>query len=185
MSEVDAIPAPTEAAAPPSKAARFVDGVLKRCQQDKGLAARLRRADNPSTEYQSWELLAAYNIDLEKSYERLPYAAVGSAMSRAKAERNGSMKLGQAIARCYDDGQESAQAKAKLRRLLACSDTGEACRILRGILTLIASRVSPPLDYARLLTQLLRFHWQPEKIKAQWAQEFYGRNSESAVKEHA
>ncbi len=182
MSEVEAMPTP---AAPmkPARSARFIEGVLMRCQQDKGLAARLRRADNPNTEYQCWELLAVYGIDLEKPFERLPYAAVVAAMSRAKADRNGTLKLGRAMARCYEEGQESAQAKAKLRRLLACTDTGEACRILRGLLTLIDSRVPEPLDYIRLLEQLLRFHWHPQRVKAQWAQEFYGRSDQAIAGE--
>jgi CRISPR system Cascade subunit CasB len=163
---------------PKNKAARFVDGVMARCASDKGLAARLRRADNPNTEYQSWELLASFNIDLEKEYERLPYAVVSAAIARSKFEKNGRLKFGQAIASCYsnggDSGNESAQAKARLRRLLACGDTSEVCRILRPLFALIGSKVSQPLDYARLLKQLLGFYWQPERIKAQWAQEFYG-----------
>jgi CRISPR system Cascade subunit CasB len=163
---------------PKNKATRFVEGVMARCANDKGLAARLRRADNPNTEYQSWELLAAFNIDLEKEYERRPYAVISAGIARSKFDKNGELRLGQAIASCYnnggDNGKESAQAKARLRRLLACSDTSEVCRILRPLLALIRSKVSQPLDYARLLNQLLSFHWQPERTKAQWAQEFYG-----------
>jgi len=173
---------------PASKASRFVEGVMARCTKDKGLAARLRRADNPNTEYQSWELLAAFNIDLEKDYERLPYAAISAALARSKFEKNGQLKLGEAIANCYsnngDSGTESAQGKARLRRLLACSDTPEACRILRPLFALITSKGTQPLDYARVLNQLLSFNWQPERIKAQWAQEFYGYKPDVPVEEN-
>lgn len=160
-----------------SRESRFVKHVLARTQQDKGLAARLRRADNPATEYQSWDFLAGFGIELEMESQRLPFVTVASAMTKAKAERNGSLKLGQALAACYTDGAQSDQAKAKLRRLLACDDLPEACRILRPLLALIASRVSAPLDYSRLLVQLRRFSFddQQQRIKAQWAQEFYGR----------
>jgi len=161
--------------APWDKAARFVDAVLERCSKDKGYAARLRRADNPDTEYQSWEILAGLGVNLEKEYQRLPYATVAAAMARSKAEGNGSLPLGRAIAQCYDDGNVSDQAKAKLRRLLACEDIAETCRILRPLITLIQGRITRPLDYARILTQLLRIRWYGQNIKAQWAQEFYAR----------
>jgi CRISPR system Cascade subunit CasB len=155
--------------------ARFVNGVIQQCQQDKGLAARLRRADNPATEYQSWELLAAYGIDLEHDYKRLPFVTVAAAMAKSKAERNGALTLGKAIAACYDDGRDSSQAKARLRRLLACSDLVEVSRILRSLFSLIDSKAGQPLDFIRLLGQLLRFPFNDQQVKAQWAQEFYGQ----------
>lgn len=162
---------------------RFVAGVIERCQQDKGLAARLRRADNPATEYQSWELLASYGINLERDDQRLPFATVAAAIAKAKAEHNGSLSLGRGIAAAFEDGKNSDQAKARLRRILACDELPELCRLLRPVLTLIDSRVSQPLDYARLLRQLRSFGfatWKADaqhmqRIKAQWAQEFYGQ----------
>lgn len=175
---------------PPAKASRedsFVTGVIARCREDRGLAARLRRADNPATEYQSWEFLAAWNVDLEREDQRLPFATVAAAIARAKVEANGSLTLGQAIARCYEDGNQSDQAKTRLRRLLASDDLFELCRLLRPILTLIESRVAQSLDYARLLRQLTVFaraarsddaQWL-QRIKAQWAQEFYGHKAEA------
>ena len=168
-----------------SREARFVASVLQRTQQDKGLAARLRRSDNPDTEYQSWEFLADWGINLEDEAQRLPFTLVAAAMAKAKAAHNGNLKLGQAMAACYSDGAKSDQAKAKLRRVLACDDVPELCRILRPVLTLIDSRVPQPLDYIRLLQQLHRFAWDAQKIKSQWAQEFYGRTVEDAPAEEA
>lgn len=161
--------------AQPSREERFVTGVLKLCAENKGMAARLRRADNPATEYQSWELLAAYGIDLEQERERLPFVTVAAAIAKTKAERNGSMGLGRAIAACYEQGDASDQAKSRLRRLLACDDLAELCRILRPAFSLIDSKVGQPLDYARLLKQLRRFPFSAQQVKAQWAQEFYGQ----------
>ena len=168
-----------------SREARFVTSVLQRTQQDKGLAARLRRADNPATEYQSWEFLADLGINLEHEAQRLPFAVVAAAMAKAKAAHNGNLKLGQAMAACYSDGAKSDQAKAKLRRVLACDDVPELCRILRPVLALIDSRVPQPLDYIRLLQQLRRFAWDAQKVKSQWAQEFYGRTVEDNPAEEA
>lgn len=82
----------------PSREENFVLRVIAQTQQDKGLAARLRRADNPDTEYQSWEFLAGFGIDLEPEHERLPFVTVAAAIAKAKAERNGNLTLGRAIA---------------------------------------------------------------------------------------
>ncbi|VVO99384.1 hypothetical protein PS862_02761 [Pseudomonas fluorescens] len=154
---------------------RFVSGVIQQCIQNKGLAARLRRADNPATEYQSWELLAAYGIDLEFEQQRLPFITVAAAIAKAKTEHNGALKLGRAIAICYENGSDSNQAKARLRRLLACDDLSELCRILRPLFSLIDSKAGQSLDYLRLLKQLRRFSFNAQQVKAQWAMEFYGQ----------
>lgn len=169
---------------PPSREERFVTGVLKLCTENKGMSARLRRADNPATEYQSWELLAAYGIDLEQARERLPFVTVAAAIAKAKVEHNGSLKLGRAIAACYEAGNTSDQAKARLRRLLACDDLAELCRILRPLLSLIDSKVGQGLDYIRLLKQLRHFSFNAQQVRAQWAQEFYGQ-AESAEEKDA
>lgn len=156
---------------------RFVNAIIKSCEQDKGLAARLRRADNPATEYQSWDLLATYGVDLEKERERLPFVTIAAAIAKAKAQQNGKVTLGKALAVCYDDGRESNQAKARLRRLLACTEISELVRHLRPVLTLINSKSGQSLDYQRLLKQLRSFSFDPQRIKAQWAQEFYNQPS--------
>lgn len=107
---------PQETSSRSTRESRFVDAIIERCGKDKGLAARLRRADNPATEYQSWELLATYSVDIENERERLPFVTVAAAIAKAKAEKNGKSSLGRALAGCYEDGRDSKQAKARLRR---------------------------------------------------------------------
>lgn len=165
-----------------SKSLPFVDYIISRCLADNGMRAALKRADNPATEYQSWEVLAGFNIDLERENKRLPYATIAAAIARTKAEKNGVATIGQAIARCYEDGNakgnESDQAKVKLRRLLACDTVPEVCRILRPLLRLIESKGNAALNYARLLDDLLWFGREEsqQRIKARWAQDFYGKS---------
>ena len=169
-----------------TRSQRFVETVIQRCGQDKGLAARLRRADNSATEYQSWELLASLNVDLERDYERLPFAIVAAAIAKSKTDSNGSLTLGRAIAACYEkEGNDSSQAKIRLRRLLACDDLEELIQILRPLLSLIQSKVSQPLDYVQLLNQLRFFSSNSQSSKARWAQEFYGKPVTAENKEES
>ena len=182
---MDQIPAEVtaERADNESPATRFVSYVIERIAKDNGFAARLKRADNPATEYQSWEILARFGIDLEKEWQRLPYCVIGAALAKAKPASNGATVLGAAIAGCYSEGNQSEQAKARLRRLLACSSTSEACRILRPLLALMASRNVTP-DFAGLLNELQWFSGSSrERIRARWAQQFYRRADEAAGNE--
>ena len=158
-----------------NKSERFVDLTIERCKQDNGLAAALRRADNPDTEYQSWEYLSAFT-DLDQASQRLPYAVIAAAIAKAKVGQNGTTRIGRALAQCYENDSQSDQAKAKLRRLLACDRTEEACRILRPLFSLIDAKAGVRLDYARLLSDLLFFDYDPQRTKSQWAKDFYRRS---------
>ncbi|MFW8564986.1 type I-E CRISPR-associated protein Cse2/CasB [Orrella sp. 11846] len=167
-----------------SKEQQFVQFIIERCKQDKGFAARLRRADNPATEYQSWEVLGPW-VDLENKYQRLPYAAVAAAIGRAKVIANGNLSLGKALANAYAEKgstQYSDQAKARLRRLLACDSVEEVCRVIRPVLTLIDSKGVQTLDYSKLLSELRYFG---EKSKIRWAQDFYGQRAQGEQGEDA
>lgn len=161
-----------------SKEIAFVDYIIRRCKQEGGTRAQLSRADNPATEYQSWDILAGFHVHLDWEDQRLPYALIAAAIARGKIEKNGSLGVGSAIARCYADGNQSDQAKMKLRRLLACDTTAEVCRIMRPLISLMFSRGITHLDYAALLKDLLLFHWNTHqtRIKSRWAQDFYGKS---------
>lgn len=159
-----------------SQAQAFVEYIIRKCDADNGTRAALRRADNPSTEYQSWDVLAGFHIDLASEGERLSHALVAADIARTNTSKNGPVKIGQAIARSYQDGQNDDQAKAKLRRLLACDSTSEASRILRPLLRLFESRGAGPLDYVALLNDLRWFNREESRArtKIRWAQSFYG-----------
>jgi CRISPR system Cascade subunit CasB len=112
------------------------------------------------------------------------FTTIAAAIARAKPNSNGKIKIGQAIARCYTDGNQSDQAKAKLRRLLACESTAESGRILRPLFSLIEAKGNIALDYVSLLDQLLWFSQEDsrQRTKASWAQDFYGKSSFEEVK---
>ncbi len=165
----------------PNKPESFVNYVLKRCSIDNGFAARLRRADNPDTEYQSYDILANFGINLEKDYERLPYALIGASLAKLQVDKDGKASLGKALKSCFDDGEQGEQ---RLRRLLACQSQDELCRILRPILSLVASKAKTPLCHSLLLRQMLKFNFDASRAKLKWAQDYYDYVSEGEGGEH-
>jgi len=156
-----------------SRSIAFVGFVIGCIENDKGAAAALRRADNPSMEYQSWEYLARWRINLEKPNQCLPFGLIAAAIVKGKIRKNGSLGIGEAIARCYPKGNNSDQAKSKLRRLLACDTVSEVCSILRPLLRLIEAKCNRVLNYARLLDDIFYFESDSLRTKAKWAQSFY------------
>jgi CRISPR system Cascade subunit CasB len=166
-----------------SKAEAFVEMVIKRLsEKDSAFGAALRKADNPATEYQSWEYLSKW-CNIETGSERKAFALTGAALAWAKPKTDGRLSIGQAIAWCYTDegkynGNEKDAAKTKLRRLLACTSVDEACDILHPLLNLIRSR-GVPLHYAGLLRDLLHDdEYFNERIKPRWARDFYRQKEE-------
>lgn len=160
---------------------KFIDYIIKKVESSNACIAALKRADNPNTEYQSWEILAGFGVNLENNNERLPFAIIAADIARVKPKANGKIKISQAIIKCYDNGSESDQAKSKLRRILACDSTVEVCRLLRPLFSMIASKEVIILDYVSLLDQLLWFNQDEsrERTKIRWAQEFYGKVQEN------
>lgn len=151
----------------------LVAKVYARCKKDKGFAAALKKADNPDTEYQAWEIFAENGIPLDNDFIRIPCALVLAAVAKSSRELDGSIEIGAALARAYQDdkGKDSDAAKMKLRRILACDNVVELCLVLRPILQLISSR-GVAVSYAKLLNNLL--HFSSEKTLAHWAQDFFG-----------
>lgn len=153
-----------------SRGAAFVASVLKRIEQDTAFGAALRRADNPATEYQSWEHLAKW-CNLDNTYERTCFATVAAGLAWAQQSIDTKASIGSAIARCYQDGNQDDSAKRRLRRLLACDTSVEACKWVRPVLRLAESK-GVRLNFGRLLDDLLYFG---PKVKQRWAMDFYGR----------
>lgn len=160
------------------QARRFVTAILERCREDKGFAARLRRADNPDTEHYAYGVLAGFGIDLENDGERRPYAVIAAGLGRSRRDQDGTLGLGEALRDCVE---REDQGESRLRRMLACRTTEELCRMLRPLLTFIAAR-DVPLCHARLLDDMLSFRFEEarRRVRLRWAQEYYGRSASDA-----
>lgn len=154
---------------------RFVEYVLQNLSRDTGFRATLTRADNPQTEPQAWPYLANY-CDLEKPWERLPYALVAACMARLRAEKNGTQSLGEALRFSKENLLEDDDSiERKLRRILACDNVEELVSVLRPILRYVTGKENVSLNYAQLLRDVLYFN---EKTKTIWAKQYYSKKKE-------
>ena len=163
---------------------KFVNFILSNMEKNRGMRARLRRADNPTNEVGAWEYLARF-VDLHNHSQRRAFALVAAALAKSKQEntneqspeaeqtprKDGTHSLGKALAGIYEPNKQEP-AKARLRRILSCQSLDELCDVLRPILGLITKENRYPLSYSRLLTDLLWFE-QNQRAKEQWAQDFF------------
>lgn len=156
----------------------FVNNTIEKIKHDTALAARLKRADNESMEYQAFEHLARYNIDFEIVNLRKAYCLISATIAKNKVSRNGSESIGKVLALCYDKDNE--QAKARLYRLLACNNVDDVCAVLRPMLSLVGSRgFAERLDYAALLQDILYING--DKTKTRWAKAFFMKPDKDEV----
>lgn len=151
----------------------MINSVFNRLKTDSAFRAALKRADNPDTEYQCWEYLADYHVNLEYKERRLPYTTVFASIARSGRECDGKLELGSALCASYDYDRESHPARSKLRRIVACTSVEELCFVLRPILQFIAGK-NIGVSYSSLLQDLNWFEKNPEKVLSKWAQQFYG-----------
>ena len=82
-----------------SKEENFVAYVLERIHKmnDRGFAAKLKKADNEATEYQSWEILTSW-ADIERKNERRAFGLIGANLARSKRDADGKLGPGGGIA---------------------------------------------------------------------------------------
>ncbi len=157
----------------------FVDYAIKRMQKDNGYAAKLRKADNPDTAYQAWDILLNFGVDITKENEMRAFSLIGAALARSKASKDGTQNLGKALRYTLDDTSniEESSVALRLQRVLACTSQEELCLVLRPTLNFILSKTeNNSLSFAQLLKEIQWFGYdeeQTQRIKLRWAQDFY------------
>lgn len=75
---------------------------------------------------------------------------------------------------------ESSNGALRLRRLLACRDRDELDHRLRGVLKLAASDRAP-VDWGVLGRDVLWFFAESDRVRRQWAQDFYAPRFDTAL----
>jgi len=154
----------------------FINSIIKNID-DTNYISKWKRADNPKLEYQAWELLVPWCKELTNPYERIPLATIGAAFARRKSNKDGKLNFGKALYYCYPE-KDSGPGTSRLRRMLACSDTLEVCKMIKPCLKLIASK-NIDLNYSSLLSDVKYFS---DRTKLSWTQQFYGGNNKDDSK---
>lgn len=94
----------------------FVGFVLERASaapkiKDTGFVARMKRADNPDLEYQVWNILLKFNVDIEFAARRLPFCLIGAALCRRQPEKDGIFGLGASLRSCFGDDEDQGSIR--------------------------------------------------------------------------
>ena len=171
---------------PSDRSVSFVNYVIEQINTDKGkgFGAKLRKADNENTEYQSWEILSRW-VNLEWESDRKAFALVGASLARSKPSEDGKHSIGEALRMVHvkdkDIGDiEKSSSALRLRRILACKEKDELMDILKPVIRYVESN-GLLLHHARLLDEILWFNKDAsrEKTRARWARDFFRMKEES------
>lgn len=162
------------------KSTKFVNYVFSRIinENNKEFRAKLKKADNEATEYQSWDILSQW-VDLENDRDRKTYGLVGASIARSGMHSDGKLGLGGALRAVFQkdgdtgDIQKSSSA-LRLRRLLSCKEKMELIEVLRPILRFLISK-EVGISHTKLLDDILWFDHDTsrEKSRVRWAQDFF------------
>ncbi|HCJ94033.1 MAG TPA: type I-E CRISPR-associated protein Cse2/CasB [Sphaerochaeta sp.] len=171
---------------PTDRSVNFVNHVIKEVNDDrgKGFGAKLRKADNENTEYQSWEILSRW-VNLEWESDRKAFALIGASIARVKPVADGKLSIGEALRMVHlkdkDIGDlEKSSSALRLRRILACKEKDELMDILKPVVRYVESS-GLLLQQARLLDEILWFNNDEsrERTRAKWARDFFRKKEES------
>lgn len=137
-------------------------------REDRGMMADLRHGFSAATEYRAWPHLGPW-CDLARDRDRHILRVIGGGFATHGNTAAGVGNLGTTLRRLAlgdsrnEDGLRSFDGR--FRRLLACAEAEEVCRLLPPLLR-AAERRSIPVDYAQLWRDL---HYWGERTRTSWA----------------
>jgi CRISPR system Cascade subunit CasB len=156
----------------------FVNMLINRLKNRNNtvMRAAFLKADNPDRIGYCLEYLYRY-CDITNLRHLKIFGLIGAAMAREKTLKTGGFGIGAAIRRCYrekrqhNDSEDDIRSpeSLRLRRLLSCNTSFEACNLLRPLLRFIQSK-GIYLDYVHLINELVYFN---RRTKLDWAKDFY------------
>lgn len=169
---------------PSKRSESFVNYVITRIQagDGKAFAAKLKKAESESTEFQSCDILTNW-IDLTSEKERRAFGMVGASIARMGIVGDGTISVGTALRlsskeESNDKDKEGTQGM-RLRRLFSCRRSTDLISSIRPIIHLLESK-EIKICYSRLLDEIITFDFDNsrERTCISWAQDFYGKRGE-------
>lgn len=136
---------------------------LRELRNDRGAMAELRCALSPTKRHRAWPLLARVG-----GIDNLRIEIVAGLFAYHPDEiRTGN--LGTTCLAVFGASDTKSKSGSRIRRLLAC-DRDELCERVRPIIFAAKSK-GVAVNYEALLRDL--YYWG-EKVKADWAREYWG-----------
>lgn len=151
-------------------------------RNDRGRLAELRRGLSPTTEHQAWPALGALAGPLAfKPNGRLIYQTVGALFALHPAHKAiGNLGV---TCRHLAQGREDAFER-RFRRLLAC-DSLEDLRDQLVRIVKMAKSADKAVDYFQLFKDMAWFRSNPQRVKVEWAREYWSAPRLEGVEESA
>lgn len=148
---------------------------LEQNAEDRGLMAHLRRALTSAGEHYAWPHLVRW-CNLENDQQRTVYATVAACYAlHPEHENTGNFgSVVRQIALGLHGGNDALQSfEGRFRRLLTCDSVEELCLHIRRVVQAAKQR-GVPINYHRLLLDLLWWQHDARRVKVQWAQSYWG-----------
>lgn len=139
-------------------------------RHDRGKLADLRRGLSPGTEQSAWPVLGALGAFRDRR-EMLPvYQTVGALFALHPTVASIG-NFGVTCRRVAKDREEAFDRR--FRRLIACDTLEDLCGRLVGVVKMAKSN-GVLVDYDRLFTDLRWFERNPQRLKIDWARQYWG-----------
>lgn len=158
----------------------YVNYVFEKKEKDKAFRAAMRNATRENFEWKAWPYIATFTgKNMRIKDIRHIYAIIGKAIAKSHKSKNGDVSFGRAMQLVEKDGKDFSKVSARMARILSFDEFDDLIDVLEPVLTLIEAR-NINLNYAELLDDLFqgRFEDRREQLKARWASDYFGKESE-------
>lgn len=155
-------------------------------RNDRGRLAELRRGLSPTTEHQAWPALGA--LAGSRAFEpnrHLIYQTVGALFALHPAHKAiGNLGVTCRHLRKETNPQKEDPFDRRFRRLLAC-DSLEDLRDQLVRIVKMAKSADKAVDYFQLFKDMTWFRANPQRVKVEWAREYWSAPRLEGVDEPA
>lgn len=150
---------------------------LRERRDNRGVMANLRCALVESKRYRSWPILARFQ-GIGTDFRALVIQLVAG-LYATHPEESGEGDLG-ATCRAFlgdeerlsiDSAEAPGPVSRRIQHLLAAEGEEVLPRVLR--LVLRAKSEGIPVNYSRLASDLMQWHFSPDAVRVRWAQSFW------------